>query len=114
MVRKTRKEAQDYHHYIVHEKGDWEAAAYAANFRGTRLNTWMKEQTDLKARLISGAGYPMIGSYDDAVDTFLKLNDMGLDGLACGMINYIDDFPHIRDELLPRMERAGLREPMKR
>ena len=30
MVRETRKEAQDYHHYIVHEKGDWEAADYAA------------------------------------------------------------------------------------
>jgi hypothetical protein len=29
-----------------------------------------------------------------------------------GMINYVDDFPHIRDELLPRMERAGLREPL--
>jgi len=27
------------------------------------------------------------------------------------MINYVNDFPHIRDELLPRMERAGLREP---
>jgi hypothetical protein len=56
----------------------------------------------------------MVGSYDDAVETFLKLHEMGLDGLACGMINYIDDFAHIRDELLPRMERAGLREPVKR
>jgi hypothetical protein len=26
-----------------------------------------------------------------------------------GMINYIDDFPAIRDEVLPRMERIGLR-----
>jgi hypothetical protein len=74
----------------------------------------MKEQTDLKARLISGAGYPMVGSYDDAVETFQTLHSMGLNGLACGMINYIDDFPHIRDELIPRMERAGLREPLKR
>ena len=66
------------------------------------------DENKLKARLISGAGYPMVGSYDDAVETFLKLNEMGLDGLACGMINYIDDFPHIRDELLPRMERARI------
>lgn len=113
MVRKTRKEAQDYHHYIVHEQGDWEAAEYAAGFRGQRLNTWMKEQEDLKARLISGAGYPIIGSYDDAVETFQKLNAIGINGLACGMINYINDFPHIRDELLPRMEKAGLRMPHK-
>ena len=68
----------------------------------------------MRARLISGAGYPVIGSYDDAVDTFRKLSEAGLNGLACGMINYIDDFPHIRDGLLPRMERAGLREPAAR
>jgi hypothetical protein len=108
MVRKTRKEAQDYHHYVVYEKGDWEAAAYAADFRGNRLNTWMKEQTDLKARLISGAGYPIITSYDEAVSTFQKMHEAGLDGLACGIINYIDDFQHVQ-ELLPRMQRIGLR-----
>ncbi len=114
MCRPTRKEALDYHHYIVHEMGDWEAAEYAANLRGTRLNTWMKEQDNLKARLISGAGYPVIGSYDDAVETFQQLHTMGLDGAAIGLINYVNDFPAIRDELLPRMERAGLREKTKR
>ena len=68
-------------------------------------------QKKLKARLISGAGFPIVGSYDDAVATFQRLASAGLDGLALGMINYVNDFPAIRDELLPRMERAGLREP---
>ena len=40
-----------------------------------------------------------------------RLHGAGLDGLALGMINYVNDFPAIRDELLPRMERVGLREP---
>ena len=44
----------------------------------------------------------------------LRLSSAGLDGFALGMINYLNDFPHIRDELLPRMERAGLREPQHR
>ncbi len=115
MVRPTRKEAEDYHHYIVHEQGDLEAAEYAMNLRGDRLAPHLAaDRETLRARLISGAGYPVIGSYDDAVDTFRKLSEAGLNGLACGMINYIDDFPHIRDGLLPRMERAGLREPAAR
>ena len=114
MCRPTRKEAQDYHRYIVHEKGDWEAAEYAASFRGQRLNSWMREDDDIKARLISGAGYPVVGSYDDAAETIKTLHGMGLDGAAMGMINYIDDFHHIRDGLIPRLERLGLREPMKR
>ncbi len=114
MVRKTRKEAEDYHHYIVHEVGDWEAADFAFNLRGNRINSWLKaDEQKLKARLISGAGHPVIGSYDDAVETFQKMSAAGLDGFALGMINYVNDFPHIRDELLPRMERVGLREPYK-
>jgi dimethylsulfone monooxygenase len=109
MARPTRKEAEEFQHYIVYEQGDWDSAEYAANLRGTRKNTWMKDQENLKARLISGAGFPIIGSYDDVVETFQRLNEMGLDGAAIGMINYVNDFPHIR-ELLPRMERVGLRE----
>lgn len=30
---RSRSEAQEYHHYIVHEQGDWEAADYAFNLR---------------------------------------------------------------------------------
>jgi FMNH2-dependent dimethyl sulfone monooxygenase len=113
MCRATRREAEEFHHYIVYEQGDWEAAEYAANYRGNRPNTWMRDEKDIKARLISGSGYPIIGSYDDAVETFLKMNAVGIDGLALGMINYVNDMPAIRDELLPRMERAGLRRARK-
>ena len=61
MVRRTRKEAEDYHHYIVHEQGDWEAADYALNLRGQRINAWIAtdDEKKLKARLISGAGFPL-------------------------------------------------------
>jgi len=45
------------------------------------------------------------------VETFQRLSGAGLDGLALGMINYVNDFPAIRDEVLPRMERVGFRQP---
>lgn len=32
-----------------------------------------------------------------------------LDGMAIGLVNDIDDFPFFRAEVLPRMERLGLR-----
>jgi alkanesulfonate monooxygenase SsuD/methylene tetrahydromethanopterin reductase-like flavin-dependent oxidoreductase (luciferase family) len=113
MVRRTRKEAEDYHHYIVYEQGDWESAEYALNLRGQRVKSWFTtdDEKKMKARLISGAGFPLVGSYDDAVEMMQRLHGVGLDGLALGMINYVNDFPGIRDELLPRMERVGLREP---
>jgi FMNH2-dependent dimethyl sulfone monooxygenase len=115
MIRPTKTEAEEYHHYIVYEKGDWESAEYAFNLRGDRINSWLKaDEEKLKARLISGAGFPIVDSYDGTVETLQRVSGAGLDGFALGMINYVDDFPHIRDELLPRMERVGLREPQHR
>jgi hypothetical protein len=36
--------------------------------------------------------------------------DSGLNGMAIGMVNYIDELPFLEAELLPRMEQMGLRE----
>jgi hypothetical protein len=40
-----------------------------------------------------------------------QLSEAGLDGMAVGLVNYIDEFPVVRDEILPRLERLGLRQP---
>ena len=114
MCRATRKEAQDYHHYIVHEYGDWEAAEYAANLRGKRTGTWMSGEADLRVRLMTGSSHPIVGSYDDAAEMFQKFQAMGIDGMAIDTINYLRDMPAIRDEILPRLERLGLREKTRR
>lgn len=64
----------------------------------------------LKERLISGLGtYPVVGSYDDVVATFKRLSECELNGMAVGLVNYINDFPALRDEVLPRMVKQGLR-----
>ena len=33
-------------------------------------------------------------------------------GMALNLIDYIGDFPALRDEVLPRLERLGLRRPV--
>jgi FMNH2-dependent dimethyl sulfone monooxygenase len=38
------------------------------------------------------------------------MSEAGLTGMAIGLVNYIKDFPALRDEVLPRMVRLGLRE----
>jgi alkanesulfonate monooxygenase SsuD/methylene tetrahydromethanopterin reductase-like flavin-dependent oxidoreductase (luciferase family) len=61
-------------------------------------------------RHVSGIGtYPLLGTYDQVVDRMKQFSDAGLDGMAVGLVNYIDEFPILRDEILPRMERVGLR-----
>jgi FMNH2-dependent dimethyl sulfone monooxygenase len=110
ICRPTRKEAEDYYHYIVYEKGDWEAAEHAATNRTAGRTTPLAALQGLKERLISGLGtYPVVGSYDDVVATFKRLSECGLNGMAVGLVNYINDFPALRDEVLPRMVKQGLR-----
>ena len=41
----------------------------------------------------------------------LRLNEAGIDALALGLPNYLMHFPYFRDEVLPRLERLGLRAP---
>jgi hypothetical protein len=34
----------------------------------------------------------------------------GVRGIAVSLVNYLDELPYFRDEVLPRLERMGLRE----
>ena len=115
LCRATPKETQEYYHYLVHEKGDWEAAE-AAMTRRLKGDTRSLPQDRLHAmmeRFISGGGtFPVIGSYDEVAATLKRLSDAGLDGMALASVNYVQEMPVIRDELLPRLERLGLREPL--
>ena len=116
ITRPTRREAEEYYHYIVHETGDWEGADFMISARttGGSLSLPPEKMQARKERYISGSGtFPVIGSYDDAAETYKRLSDAGLDGLAVALVNYINEFPRVRDEILPRMERLGLRAPVR-
>lgn len=41
--------------------------------------------------------------------SFARVSAAGLAEVAFPFINYLDEFPYFRDEVLPRLERAGLR-----
>ena len=51
----------------------------------------------------------MIGSPDDVAAESKMISDLGYDGMAASFVNYNEEFPLFRDEVLPRLERLGLR-----
>jgi FMNH2-dependent dimethyl sulfone monooxygenase len=115
ICRATSKETKDYYHYLVHEKGDWEAAEAAIRKRvaGDGRSLPQDRLRAMMERFISGGGtFPVIGSYDEVAATLKRLSDAGLDGMALASVNYVQEMPVIRDELLPRLERLGLRQPL--
>jgi alkanesulfonate monooxygenase SsuD/methylene tetrahydromethanopterin reductase-like flavin-dependent oxidoreductase (luciferase family) len=112
MCRPTAKEAAEFHHYIVHEQGDWNAVDHIIGLRAQQKSVPMEKLVKMKERLIGGIGtFPIIGDPDTVAATFKKLSDAGIDGMAIGFIDDIKELPLFRDEVLPRMERLGLRQP---
>ena len=113
LCRRTAKETQDYYHYLVHEMGDWEAARNVVEKRERGGSQSMPPGLLRKAmeRVISGgATFPVIGSYDEVAETFLRLSNAGLSGMALMLVNYVQEMPILRDEVLPRLERLQLRQ----
>jgi predicted NBD/HSP70 family sugar kinase len=67
--------------------------------------------TGLGGGVISGgATFPVIGSHDEVAETFLRLSNAGLAGMALMLVNYVQEMPILRDEVLPRLERLQLRQ----
>ncbi|MGE3644410.1 MAG: LLM class flavin-dependent oxidoreductase [Beijerinckiaceae bacterium] len=115
-TRKTEKETKEWYDYIVHENGDWEAAEHIIRIRVAGGGQSVPHDVVKKRapQFIAGIGTtPMVGSYDQIAEKFKYLSDSGLNGMAIGMVNYVEEFPILRDEILPRMERLGLRQPFK-
>ena len=113
LCRRTAKETKEYYHYLVQEKGDWEAAENIIAKRAAGNSQSLSPELMRKKmeRVISGgATFPVIGSYDEVAEKFLRLSEAGLDGMALILVNYVNEMPVLRDEVLPRLERLKIRE----
>jgi FMNH2-dependent dimethyl sulfone monooxygenase len=120
VCRPTRREADEFFHYVAEEQADPTAIAY---FRRQRLATAGSDtpaserpiqathaDPRLSAPGLFPGTYPLIGTPDDVVAELSKLHRAGLAGSALVFFNYLKEFPFFADEVLPRMVRAGLRE----
>lgn len=112
VCRETEKEAKDYLHHYVHEKGDWEAAGNLLRIFGMQSATLDKATLDShKAHFIAGhGGYPAVGTPEQIVDELGKLADIGVDGCLLSWVDYKNELRQWNEEVLPLMVQAGLRE----
>ena len=111
VTRATQKEAEDYYVYYAEEKADAAGVDYLMEGRKNTQSLPAELMPKMRRRMASGLGtYPIVGSPDHVAQTFAKLNRAGLDGMAFGLVNFIDELPFFAAEVLPRMEWLGLRE----
>jgi alkanesulfonate monooxygenase SsuD/methylene tetrahydromethanopterin reductase-like flavin-dependent oxidoreductase (luciferase family) len=113
VCRETEKEAKDYLHRYVHEKGDWVAAGNLLNIFGLQSDTLdTKTLEGHKAHFIAGhGGYPLVGTAEQIVDELAKLANIGVDGCLISWVRYKEELAQWNEQVLPLMAQAGLRQP---
>jgi alkanesulfonate monooxygenase SsuD/methylene tetrahydromethanopterin reductase-like flavin-dependent oxidoreductase (luciferase family) len=112
ICRPTQKEADEYHHHANIENADWAAIERMLALRNiTRQNTSPEDYATKRNffAAISVGGYPFVGTPDKVADELATVSRAGVRGIAVSFVNYVDELPYFRDEVLPRLERMGLR-----
>jgi len=113
ICRPSQKEAEDYYRHANIENADWEAIDGMLAQRGiTSHNTSAEEFAQRRRYFATHAvgGYPFVGTPDKVAEELALLARGGLRGIAISFVNFLDDLPYFRDEVLPRLARMGLRE----
>ncbi len=111
VCRPTRREAEEYHHHYAVEHADREACRVMMAERGLDRPDVPEEARRrflLRAAAANG-GMPVIGDPDDVAGRLAEIAEAGCDAVAMGLPNYLDDLPVFVEEVLPRLERRGLR-----
>ena len=111
VCRPTRKEAEEYYRYVAEELTDWSAVDNILAMRGLDSGPAEEVQRFRRAFAAGNGGLPFIGSPDDVASYLAQVSAAGFNGCGLSFVNYADELPHFRDEVLPRLERMGLREP---
>ena len=52
----------------------------------------------------------MVGDPDQIAKQLAELSNAGLRGIGFSFVNYLRELPYFCDEVLPRLERLGIRE----
>ena len=115
VCRPTQKEAEDDYRYAIIEQADWGAidgmlAVKDITPEKVGAEEFRKKREYFASRAIGG--YPFVGTPDHVAEEFATLSRSGVRGIAFSLINYLDELPYLRDELLPRLTRAGVRAPV--
>jgi FMNH2-dependent dimethyl sulfone monooxygenase len=123
VCRPTRREADEFYHYFAEEMADVDGQAYYRRQRGPvvkdaagkemrrpLVNRFMRESGKRYDGAYPGA-FPLVGTPDDVVADMVQMSEQGLAGTSVAFLNYLKEIPFFVQEVLPRLERLGLREP---
>jgi FMNH2-dependent dimethyl sulfone monooxygenase len=111
VCRPSRREAEEYHRWYAEENADTEAVDHWFGMQAKHTRGRPPELEALFRRRFSGGHgcYPLIGAPDDIAAEFVRIAETGFAGTTIAFVDYLAEFPFFAAEVLPRLERLGLR-----
>jgi alkanesulfonate monooxygenase SsuD/methylene tetrahydromethanopterin reductase-like flavin-dependent oxidoreductase (luciferase family) len=108
----TEREAREFVRYYVHEKGDWKAVRELLSVLVPNSQSASREQwQSMAANLIAGyGGLPLVGTPEQIVEGMSRISEAGVDGITVSWVNYESGLAQFKDQILPVMVRADLRQ----
>jgi dimethylsulfone monooxygenase len=122
VCRKTRQEAEDFYRYFAKDKADLASLDHMRKQKQATAGSDMPmaERMEYNPNMHARTGgpiypgtfpgaYTFVGTPDDVAGEMVRMSEAGLCGASVAFLNYRDEMPFFLDEVLPRLERAGLR-----
>lgn len=111
ICRPTEAEAQEFMHETAVANSDTAAVDNLVRLQFAHAHSFPH---DLLAQIkhlfaMGHGGYPLVGTPDQVAEGIGRLKAAGFAGTTLSFVDYLDEFPYFRDEVLPRLDRAGIR-----
>jgi alkanesulfonate monooxygenase SsuD/methylene tetrahydromethanopterin reductase-like flavin-dependent oxidoreductase (luciferase family) len=122
VCRPTRRDAEEFYHYFAEEMADEAGQAFYRNTRGRTVGSGagqMNRPFDTRFNKATGKKYagaypgafPLVGTPDEIAEDMRRMSEAGLAGTSVAFLDYLKEIPYFVQEVLPRLERLGLRTP---
>jgi dimethylsulfone monooxygenase len=118
ICRPTQREATEFTDYII-QHADLGAVGNLAEMHARDAKDRVDEEGTYRRtgegiterRVLARGSYCAIGEPDFVAEQMARLHSVGFDGLVVNFVDYLAEFPYFAQEVLPRLERLGLRQP---
>ncbi|MFB4163854.1 LLM class flavin-dependent oxidoreductase [Alteribacillus sp. JSM 102045] len=115
VCRPTEKEANEFYDYYVREQGDWEVANIICDMFGIESGSHSQEYLKkAREKFIAGwGGWPLVGTPEQVAQKLIDISNAGVSGSLVSFLDYEQEMPYFNENVLPLLEQAGVRNPVK-
>lgn len=113
VCRPTEKEATQYLQHFGKDNADWAAVDNLVKLQFAHAHSFPHDLLALiRDRMAAGhGGFPLVGTPQQVADGLISLHKAGFAGTTLSFVDYAEEFPYFRDNVLPLLEQAGIRQP---